>query len=215
MHPFTVLEAVVALNAGLLVGVPTDTVYGIAAHPWSETGMNALFDLKGRGPEHPIALLVADLEHAHELCVITPRARSLARSVLAGTAHHGARGGPSSSRPGSGIRPAAPSGCGFPSTRSRSSCSRWPAPSPSPRPIGAGNAPPSATSTPGPSLVTSVTGYLAGEGGAGTASTVLDVTPNRQRCCGQGRSSSTETTPRARSRPACSVGVKVGHESHR
>ena len=45
MHPFTMLEAVVALNAGRLVGVPTDTVYGIAAAPWSEEGMNALFDL--------------------------------------------------------------------------------------------------------------------------------------------------------------------------
>lgn len=78
MHPFTVLEAVVALNAGRLVGVPTDTVYGIAADPWSETGMNALFDLKGRGPEHPVALLVADLEQARELCVISERARTLA-----------------------------------------------------------------------------------------------------------------------------------------
>ncbi|MDH3606357.1 MAG: L-threonylcarbamoyladenylate synthase [Acidimicrobiia bacterium] len=78
MHPFTVLEAVVALNAGKLVGVPTDTVYGIAADPWSETGMNALFDLKGRGPEHPVALLVADLEHAHQLCEISAKARALA-----------------------------------------------------------------------------------------------------------------------------------------
>ena len=78
MHPFTVLEAVVALNAGRLVGVPTDTVYGIAADPWSQTGMNALFELKGRGREHPVALLVADLEQARELCVITERARELA-----------------------------------------------------------------------------------------------------------------------------------------
>jgi tRNA threonylcarbamoyl adenosine modification protein (Sua5/YciO/YrdC/YwlC family) len=78
MHPFTVLEAVVALNAGRLVGVPTDTVYGIAADPWSRRGMSSLFDLKGRGPEHPVALLVADLEQARELCVITERARALA-----------------------------------------------------------------------------------------------------------------------------------------
>lgn len=78
MHPFTVLEAVVALNAGKLVGVPTDTVYGIAADPWSETGMQALFELKGRGPEHPVALLVADLEHAHQLCEISSKARVLA-----------------------------------------------------------------------------------------------------------------------------------------
>ncbi len=84
MHPFTVLEAVVALNAARLVGVPTDTVYGIAADPWSESGMNSLFDLKGRGPEHPVALLVADLEQARELCVITGRARTLAKRYWPG-----------------------------------------------------------------------------------------------------------------------------------
>ena len=84
MHPFTVIEAVIALNAGRLVGVPTDTVYGVAADPWSESGMNALFDLKGRGPEHPVALLVADLEQAHELVVITAIAERLAREFWPG-----------------------------------------------------------------------------------------------------------------------------------
>ena len=64
--------------AGKLVGVPTDTVYGVAADPWSESGMTALFDLKGRGPEHPVALLVADLEQAHELVVITAISQRLA-----------------------------------------------------------------------------------------------------------------------------------------
>jgi tRNA threonylcarbamoyl adenosine modification protein (Sua5/YciO/YrdC/YwlC family) len=84
MHPFTVIEAVIALNAGKLVGVPTDTVYGVAADPWSESGMNALFDLKGRGPEHPVALLVADLEQAHELVVITAKAERLAAEFWPG-----------------------------------------------------------------------------------------------------------------------------------
>ena len=84
MHPFTVVEAVIALNAGKLVGVPTDTVYGVAADPWSESGMNALFDLKGRGPEHPVALLVADLEQAHELVVITALAERLAAEFWPG-----------------------------------------------------------------------------------------------------------------------------------
>jgi tRNA threonylcarbamoyl adenosine modification protein (Sua5/YciO/YrdC/YwlC family) len=84
MHPFTVIEAVIALNAGKLVGVPTDTVYGVAADPWSESGMNALFDLKGRGPEHPVALLVADLEQAHELVVITAIAERLAAEFWPG-----------------------------------------------------------------------------------------------------------------------------------
>lgn len=84
MHPFTTIEAVVALNAGKLVGVPTDTVYGIAAQPWSEAGMGALFQLKGRGSEHPVALLAADLEQVHELAVISPAARRLAAQYWPG-----------------------------------------------------------------------------------------------------------------------------------
>ena len=84
MHPFTTIEAVVALNAGRLVGVPTDTVYGIAAVPWSEAGMEALFELKGRGPEHPVALLAATLEQVHELAVISSQARRLAAEYWPG-----------------------------------------------------------------------------------------------------------------------------------
>lgn len=77
-------EALGHLKAGLLIGVPTDTVYGIAADPRSEAGVGALYDLKGRNPGHPIALLVADVEQAAELCVITGPARSLAERFWPG-----------------------------------------------------------------------------------------------------------------------------------
>lgn len=69
--------AVSALEAGLLVGLPTDTVYGIAADPWSEAGVKALYDLKGRSPGHPIALLAADVGQVSELCIVTAPARLL------------------------------------------------------------------------------------------------------------------------------------------
>jgi tRNA threonylcarbamoyl adenosine modification protein (Sua5/YciO/YrdC/YwlC family) len=78
MHPLTTYEAVVALNAGRIVGVPTDTVYGVAADPFSRDGMTALFQLKGRGKEHPVALLCADIEQANELARISPLAQKLA-----------------------------------------------------------------------------------------------------------------------------------------
>jgi tRNA threonylcarbamoyl adenosine modification protein (Sua5/YciO/YrdC/YwlC family) len=76
---FSVGDAVAALEAGRLVGVPTDTVYGIAAHPNQKLAMQALGALKGRSPGHPIALLVANIDQAAALCVITDRACSLAR----------------------------------------------------------------------------------------------------------------------------------------
>ena len=75
---FSVDEAVVALEVGRLVGVPTDTVYGIAAHPGKLGALEALIELKGRDPAQPIALLVADIRQATELAVITGPALELA-----------------------------------------------------------------------------------------------------------------------------------------
>ena len=57
-------SAVAAIRRGEVVGLPTDTVYGIGADPMSEMAVTRLFELKGR-PEHkPIGLLVASLEQA-------------------------------------------------------------------------------------------------------------------------------------------------------
>lgn len=56
-----------ALTAGGTVLVPTDTVYGLAALPTVEGATDQLFALKGRSPDQPIAVLVADLEQALSL----------------------------------------------------------------------------------------------------------------------------------------------------
>ncbi|MGI9649056.1 MAG: L-threonylcarbamoyladenylate synthase [Acidimicrobiia bacterium] len=77
-------QARAALEQGLLVGVPTDTVYGIAADPWSETGVRALFELKGRDPGRPVALLASGLEQAGRVCVLTDGARGLAERFWPG-----------------------------------------------------------------------------------------------------------------------------------
>jgi L-threonylcarbamoyladenylate synthase len=55
-------EAVLDEAAGILAGgglviVPTETVYGIAAHPAHEEAVRRLADAKGRDPGKPIALL--------------------------------------------------------------------------------------------------------------------------------------------------------------
>jgi tRNA threonylcarbamoyl adenosine modification protein (Sua5/YciO/YrdC/YwlC family) len=175
MHPFTVLEAVVALNAGKLVGVPTDTVYGIAAYPWSEDGMNALFDLKGRGPEHPVALLVADLQQARELCVISEQANRLAGRYWPGPLTmvlEAARDLPAwigdQARGTVGVRvpqhPVALELLTIAGALAVSSANR------------SGEAPAVGDADAREVFGDAVIGYLAGEGGAGTASTVLDVT---------------------------------------
>ena len=60
-------EAVAVLGSGGTVVLPTDTVYGLAALPSVEGATQALFDLKGRSGDHPLAVLVADLDQALEL----------------------------------------------------------------------------------------------------------------------------------------------------
>ena len=53
-----------ALKRGEIVGVPTDTVYGIAVDPYDEAALDKLYDIKGREQGKPIAILVASLEQA-------------------------------------------------------------------------------------------------------------------------------------------------------
>ncbi|GAC1440285.1 MAG: L-threonylcarbamoyladenylate synthase [Mycobacteriales bacterium] len=50
--------AVSALQAGELVVLPTDTVYGIAADAFSPAAVNALLAAKGRGRDMPVPVLV-------------------------------------------------------------------------------------------------------------------------------------------------------------
>jgi len=50
--------AVTALQAGQLVVLPTDTVYGIAADAFSPTAVAALLAAKGRGRDMPVPVLV-------------------------------------------------------------------------------------------------------------------------------------------------------------
>jgi tRNA threonylcarbamoyl adenosine modification protein (Sua5/YciO/YrdC/YwlC family) len=71
-------KAVAALRAGLVVGVPTDTVYGIAADPFQVEAVRSLFTIKGRPDEKPVSLLVPDLDAARELGSFGPLAEELA-----------------------------------------------------------------------------------------------------------------------------------------
>jgi L-threonylcarbamoyladenylate synthase len=56
-----------ALRRGAVVGLPTDTVYGLAALPHDAAAMARLFALKQRAGTKSIAVLVADLDQARSL----------------------------------------------------------------------------------------------------------------------------------------------------
>ena len=70
-------EAVELLRAGLIVAVPTDTVYGIAADLALPDAIERLFAAKRRPPEKAVAVLLADMAQAATLGEITPHARVL------------------------------------------------------------------------------------------------------------------------------------------
>lgn len=53
-------EAAALLKAGGVVVIPTDTVYGLAAHPACAAAVGRLCTIKGREQAKPIALLASD-----------------------------------------------------------------------------------------------------------------------------------------------------------
>ncbi|MGI8939147.1 MAG: L-threonylcarbamoyladenylate synthase [Iamia sp.] len=59
-----------ALRAGEAVVLPTDTVYGVAALPGVPGATQRLYALKGRRPEVPLAVLVADAAAAEALAAV-------------------------------------------------------------------------------------------------------------------------------------------------
>jgi tRNA threonylcarbamoyl adenosine modification protein (Sua5/YciO/YrdC/YwlC family) len=70
--------AVEALRGGAIVGLPTDTIYGLAVDPFSAGASARLFDLKGRPRSVGFPVLVADEDQALALCAtVTAAARSL------------------------------------------------------------------------------------------------------------------------------------------
>jgi len=77
--------AVDALEGGLPVILPTDTVYGLCASPFSVEPARRMYGLKGRAEEQPTAIVAASLERLLE-CVPELRGRSgdVARALLPG-----------------------------------------------------------------------------------------------------------------------------------
>jgi L-threonylcarbamoyladenylate synthase len=77
-------EAVQVLEAGGIVAVPTDTVYGIAVALATPGGIERLFAAKARPPDKAIALLLADAAQAGDIGVLSPSAEALASAFWPG-----------------------------------------------------------------------------------------------------------------------------------
>jgi len=77
--------AVGALRAGLPVVLPTDTVYGLCANAYSEESVRRAYELKGREPLQPSALLAGDVDTLLEcLPELRGRVGAILRALLPG-----------------------------------------------------------------------------------------------------------------------------------
>ena len=65
-----------ALRAGQPVVLPFDTVYGLAAEPHDEASTKRLYELKGRAPTQPTALVAASVDALRLLLPETDLARA-------------------------------------------------------------------------------------------------------------------------------------------
>lgn len=66
-------EAAETLLSGGVVVIPTDTVYGLAAHPDIPAAVDRLYTIKGREHRKPIALLASDADATPVVHPLTAR----------------------------------------------------------------------------------------------------------------------------------------------
>ena len=73
-----------ALTQGAVAALPTETVYGLAAHALNETACRKVFSIKGRPLLDPLIVHVASLEAAKQLAYFNPEAEQLAQALWPG-----------------------------------------------------------------------------------------------------------------------------------
>jgi L-threonylcarbamoyladenylate synthase len=71
-NPASIEQAAEVIAAGGLVGLPTETVYGLAADAANEVAVAKIFAAKGRPSEHPLIVHVADAANASRFAADIP-----------------------------------------------------------------------------------------------------------------------------------------------
>lgn len=80
----SIAAAAMRLRAGGLVGMPTETVYGLAASVWDPAAVLRIFHVKGRPLFDPLIVHVADAEQAWTVAQPNALARHLAQQCWPG-----------------------------------------------------------------------------------------------------------------------------------
>lgn len=60
------------IRNGLVLGMPTDTFYGLAADPYNLRAVDRVYEIKSRSHHKPLSLLIASIDQAEELAKPLP-----------------------------------------------------------------------------------------------------------------------------------------------
>ena len=83
--PAAIEEAGALLRAGEVVGIPTETVYGLAADALNPQAVKRIFEAKGRPQDNPLIVHIADLSMVREIATeFPPEAQKLADAFWPG-----------------------------------------------------------------------------------------------------------------------------------
>ena len=83
--PAPITAAVEALRRGELVGMPTETVYGLAADARNPDAVRGIFAAKGRPADHPLIVHLASVDQVGDWAgEVPPAARALAEAFWPG-----------------------------------------------------------------------------------------------------------------------------------
>ena len=73
------------IRAGEVVGMPTETVYGLAANALNGEAVKKIFLAKGRPQDNPLIVHIADFNQIYDLCpAVPPQAKQLAEAFWPG-----------------------------------------------------------------------------------------------------------------------------------
>lgn len=70
-EPSLIRYAADQIRAGEVLGMPTDTFYGLAADPFNLRAVERVYEIKSRSRHKPLSLLIEDVEQAQDLAKLS------------------------------------------------------------------------------------------------------------------------------------------------
>ena len=71
-HAADLLEAAALLQQGKVVGIPTETVYGLAADARNPEVVRQIFAAKGRPADNPLIVHIAEMQALEQVAAVVP-----------------------------------------------------------------------------------------------------------------------------------------------